>query len=191
MAFSSDDLKGMVDNTEESQDCDVSDDTEDSDDDDIDAEEIADVGEESGKPNNQENPFFTGNDSEVSDTDDVSDMEDDKKAKPEEEEEDDLIKALKAAREKKVRNSPAEIKTSGLITDLSFHPEADIIAIGNISRELSVFNYSKEENKLEKKLKLSKKTLRGLEFDESGSSLLTISKDKTLRVPDTETWTVK
>ena len=72
-----------------------------------------------------------------------------------------------------------------------FHPEADIIAIGNISRELSVFNYSKEENKLEKKLNSSKKTLRGLEFDESGSSLLTISKDKTLRIPDTETWTVK
>jgi hypothetical protein len=50
----------MVGNTEESEESDVSDDTEDSDD--IDAEEIADVGEESGKPNNQENPFFTGND---------------------------------------------------------------------------------------------------------------------------------
>lgn len=191
LAESSDDLEGMVGNAEESEDSEVSDDT-DSDDDDIDAEEIADVGEESGKPNNQENPFFTGNDdSEVSDTDDDSDMEDEKKAKPEEEEEDDLIKALKAAREKKVRNSPPDIKTSGLITDLSFHPEADIIAIGNISGELSVFSYNNELNKLEKKLKLSKKTLRGLEFDESGSSLLTISKDKTLRILDTETWTVK
>ena len=156
----------MVGNAEESEESDVSDDT-DSDYDNIDAEEIADVGEESGKPNNK------------------------KKAKPDEEEKDDLIKALKAAREKKVRNSPPDIKTSGLITDLSFHPEADIFAIGNISGELSVFNYSNEENKLEKKLKLSKKTLRGLEFDEFGSSLLTISKDKTLRILDTETWTVK
>ena len=164
----------------------MSDDT-DSDDDNIDAEEIADVGEEFGKPNN---PFFTGNDdSVVSDTDDDSEMEDKKKAKPDEEEEDDLIKAFKAAREKKVRNSPLDIKTSGLITDLSFHPEADIIAIGNIFGELSVFNYINEENKLEKKL--AKKTLRGLEFDESGSPLLTISKDKTLRILDTETWTVK
>ena len=93
-----------------------------------------------------------------SDTDD--DMEDDKKAKPEEEEEDDLIKALKAAREKKVRKSPPDIKSSGLSTDLSFHPEADIIiAIGNICGEFSVWNYSIEENKIEKKLKLSKKTL--------------------------------
>ena len=96
-----------------------------------------------------------------SDTDDDNDdMEDDKKATPEEEEEDDLIKALKAAREKKVRKSPPDIKSSGLSTDLSFHPEADIIiAIGNICGELSVWNYSIEENKIEKKLKLSKKTL--------------------------------
>ena len=38
-------------------------------------------------------------------------MEDENKAKPDEEEEDDLIKALKAAREKKARNSPPDIKT--------------------------------------------------------------------------------
>ena len=66
----------------------------------IDAEEIADVGEESGKPNKQESHFFARNDdSEVSDTDDDSDMEDENKAKPDEEENDDLLKALKAARE--------------------------------------------------------------------------------------------
>ena len=54
-----------------------------------------------------------------------------------------------------------------------------------------MFKFSNEENKLQKKLKLSKKTLRGLEFDETGLSLLTISKDKTFRVLDVETWTVK
>ncbi len=81
----------MVGNSDKSEESDVSDD--------IDAsEEITDVGEESGEPNNQENPFFTGNDeSKVSDTDDDSDMEDEKKAKPDEEEDDDLIKALKPA----------------------------------------------------------------------------------------------
>jgi hypothetical protein len=101
---SSDDLEGMVGNTEETED---SDDT-DSDDDDIDAEEIAesDTGEESGKPNYQENPFFTGNDdSEVSDTDDDFFLEDEKEAKADVEEEDEMIKALKTAREKKTRNS--------------------------------------------------------------------------------------
>jgi hypothetical protein len=49
LADSSDDLEGMVGNTEESEDSDVSGDTGDSDDDDIDAEEIADVGEEDHK----------------------------------------------------------------------------------------------------------------------------------------------
>ena len=145
LADSSDDLEGMVGNAEESEDSDVSDDTDS--DDDTDAEEIADVGEESGKPNNQENPFFNGNDdSEVSDTDDDSDMEDEKKAKPDEEEDDDLIKALKAARGKKTRNSPPDMKTSELITDISFHPEAEIIAIRNISGELSEIKVVKEDN---------------------------------------------
>ena len=119
--------KRIVGNTEESEESDVSDGT-DSDDDNIDAEEIADGGEESGKPNNQESPFFTGNDnSKVLDTDDDLDMEDENKAKPDEEEEDDLIKALKAAREKKARNSPLDIKTSWLITDLSFSGELSVL----------------------------------------------------------------
>ena len=156
---SSDDLEGMVGNAEESEDSDVSDDTDS--DDDIDAEEIADVGEEPGKSNTLVNPLFEGDDSEVSDTDDDSDMENEKEANPEEEE-DDLIKALKAAIEKKVRNSPPDIKTSEPITALSFHPEADLIAIGNISGELSIFNYTNEANTIQKKLRLSKKILRWL-----------------------------
>ena len=102
-----------------------------------------------------------------------------------------MIKVLKAARQKKERNCPLDIKTSELITDISFHPDSDLIALGNLSGDLSVFKFSNEENKLQKKLKLSKKTLRGLEFDETGLSLLTISKDKTFRILDTETWAIK
>jgi len=189
---SSDDLEGLPVGHEEevSDDSDISEDS-DEDDDDIDAEEIADVGDEAGKANSQANPFFagSGDDSDVSDTDD-SDTEE-TGSKVDVDEEDDLIKALKSAREKKVRNSPPDIKTSEFITDLSFHPESDTVVIGNISGELSIFSYNNEENKLQKKLKLSKKTLRGLEFDESGASLLTISKDKTFRILDTETWAVK
>ena len=91
-------------------------------------------------------------DQQVFDTDEDSNMEKDKEAKPEEEE-DGLIKALKAAREKKVRNSAPAIKTSEPITILSFHHEADLIAIGNISGELSEFNYTNEANTIRKKLK--------------------------------------
>ena len=56
---------------------------------------------------------------------------------------------------------------------------------------ISQYSYSNEENVLKKKLKISKKNLRAVEFDETGGSLLTVSKDKTFRVLDTETWAVK
>ena len=63
------------------------------------------------------------------------------------EEEDDLIKSLKAARQKKECNCPPDIKTSDLITDISFHPESDCIAVSGITGDLSIFKYSNEENK--------------------------------------------
>ena len=66
------------------------------------------------------------------------------------EEEDDLIKSLKAARQKKECNCPPDIKTSDLITDISFHPESDCIAVSGITGDLSIFKYPNEENKLEK-----------------------------------------
>ena len=86
-------------------------------------EEIPDVGEEPGKAKQQiENPLFEesgdpDSDSEDFDDSDDSDDEDDyddgedKAIKPKGfEGEDDLIATLKAAREKKVRESPPDIK---------------------------------------------------------------------------------
>ena len=189
---SSDDLEGL--GGVDMDDSDI--DSALSDDDDTDADDISDIGEEAGRSQTEENPFFDGSDSDGSDISDDSDDEEDEETKAktkaaEGDEDDDLIKALKAARQKKERNCPPDIKTSELITDISFHPDSDLIALGNLSGDLSVFKFSNEENKLQKKLKLSKKTLRGLEFDETGLSLLTISKDKTFRILDTETWAIK
>jgi len=176
----------------------VAEDSDESDDDgDSDDEDVADVGEEAGKAEEIEaNPFFAGSDDSDSDVSDVSDDDEDDVdaaggSKEPVDEEDELIKALKAAREKKVRNCPPDIKTQDNISDLSFHPEEELVALGTIGGDLSVFRYSNEENLLKKKLKISKKNLRGVEFDESGCSLLTISKDKTFRILDTETWAVK
>ena len=114
-------------------------------DDSSDDEDIADIGEEAGKAEEQEaNPFFDGSDSGsgVSDTDDDDDEEEEADAggsKEPVDEEDELIKALKAAREKKVRNCPPDIKTTEMVTDVSFHPEADLVALGSMTGELSVF----------------------------------------------------
>jgi len=176
---------------------DAEDGSDDSDDDDVSDEDVADIGEEAGKAEAiEENPFFAGSDdsdSDISDDSDDDDEEDDAVGGSKEpvDEEDELIKALKAAREKKTRNCPPDIKTQENISDLSFHPEEEMIAIGTIGGDLSIFSYSNEENVLKKKLKISKKNLRAVEFDETGGSLLTVSKDKTFRVLDTETWAVK
>jgi len=173
---SSDDLEGFPGGEE----------TTDSDDDSDEFDDDEEDGDMENNSDTRENPLYEDSDEDS----DLSDVED-SKTEPACDDEDDLVKALKAARQKKERNCPPDLKCTELITDLSFHPEADVLVIGNISGEVSVFSYSNDENKLQKKLKISKKTIRGVEFDETGSSLLTISKDKTFRVLDVETWTVK
>ena len=60
-----------------------------------------------------------------------------------------MIKSLKA---KERGICPPDIKTSELITDISFHPASDLIALDNISSDLSVLS---KKDKLQKKLKLS------------------------------------
>ena len=84
------------------------------------------------------------------DDEDIPEADTDEEGTENVEEEDDLIKSLKAARQKKECNCPPDIKTSDLITDISFHPESDFIAVGGITGDLSIFKYPNEENKLEK-----------------------------------------
>lgn len=172
-------------------------------DDNLSGVEVPDVDEESGGPSEKvANPFYDGaqsnNQDDESSTDFDSDnesddeLEDDKpNPKPEDDEEDELIKAIKAAREKKERNVPPDIKLSQLVTDISFHPEEDIIAVANIDGDISFFKYDNEKNDLQKKLKLHKKTVRAIEFDSDGKCLYSVSKDKDLKILDVESQEVK
>ena len=66
-----------------------------------------------------------------------------------------------------------------------------LIALGNLYCELFLFKISNEENTIPKKLKLPKKTLRGLEFDATGFSLLTSFTDKSFIILDKETLAIK
>ena len=137
----SDDLEGLggVQMDESDIDSDFSED-----DDDTEAEDISAIGEEAGKSQTEENPFFNASDCDGSDiSEDSEDKEDEgtkvKTKAAEGDEDDDLIKA---ARQKKDRNCPPDIKTSELTTDISFHPESDLIALGNLSGDLSLFKLS-------------------------------------------------
>ena len=104
------------------------DDTGSDDDGDSNDEDVADIGDEAGKAEEiEENPFFAGSDSDSdSDVSDVSDDDEDDDevnaaggSKEPVDEEDELIKALKAAREKKTRNCPPDIKTQVVLLSLS------------------------------------------------------------------------
>ena len=91
------------------------------------------------------NPSFDGSDSgsgvSHTDNDDDEKEADAGGSKESVDEDDELIKALKAAREKKVRNCPPDIKTTEMVTDISFHPDADLVALGSMTGELSVFRW--------------------------------------------------
>ena len=49
---------------------------------------------------------------------------------------------------------------------------------------MSMFEYSNEANKLQKKLKLHKGAVRSVEFDRTGKFLVSGSKDKSFKITD-------
>lgn len=107
------------------------------------------------------------------------------------EEEDELIKALRSSRENAVRPCPPPIKIKNSVTDISFHPEEDIIAVSNISGELAFFRYSNEENKIERKMKLHKSSIRCIEYSEEGDKIYSGGLDKYIKVLNVETGDVE
>jgi len=179
-------------------------DSEEAESEDADEDDIADIGEEAGKAKKPlSNPMYQGDSdnsddsgsdvSDVSDDSDDSDSDEDEDERGEKEtktfdEEDDLIAALKSAREKKKRDSPPDIKMKESATDISFHPETNVLAVANIEGQVSIFKYSNEENKAERKLKLHKGCIRCAEFSMDGYRIITGGKDKSIKIIDTNTW---
>ena len=160
-------------------------------------------------PSVVQNPFFNKakrakQDSDLSDSDlsdsDEDDISDDsegesddeeEKKEPEIDEEDPLIKALKKAQEKTERKSPMDIKTKNEVMDISFHPGQNLIAHGTIKGHISLTEYNLEENIAKHTLKNHQGSVRSLEFDLSGLSLVSGGEDKSWQIIDTETFKVK
>ena len=151
------------------------------------------------------NPYFnkskrskkeeeSDSDSDVSDSDDSDDEDDDSIDESEDDksdketdpvdEEDPLIKALKASREKAERKSPCDLTYDCHITDLSFHPKNNLIAHSTIDGRLLIHEYSNEVNELKNKSRIHKGSVRSIEFNNSGSSIVTGGEDKTFQVID-------
>ena len=151
------------------------------------------------------NPYFnkskrskkeeeSDSDSDISDSDDSDDEDDDSIDESEDDksdketdpvdEEDPLIKALKASREKAERKSPCDLTYDCHITDLSFHPKLPLIAHSTIDGRLLIHEYSNEVNELKNKSRIHKGSVRSIEFNNSGSSIVTGGEDKTFQVID-------
>lgn len=66
-------------------------------------------------------------------------------ANSDEESEDEVIKAIKRECERK-NNHPPIIQCTDFVTDISFHPHNDILAVATIVGDVIFYKYSSEEN---------------------------------------------
>ncbi|KAG4068305.1 hypothetical protein HA402_007825 [Bradysia odoriphaga] len=106
------------------------------------------------------------------------------------EEEDDVVQAIIAAT-KTVRAHPPDIVTDEFIVDLSFHPNEDLLAVGTITGDVIVYKYSNEENQLMNSIEVHAKAVRDIEFNWDGSTLFSVSKDKSIMMSDVTTGKLK
>lgn len=107
----------------------------------------------------------------------------------EDEEEDETIKNIRNEL-KKERDHPPNISCEDFITDLSFHPENDILAVADVVGDVHLYRYSNTENELVRNLELHTKSCRDIEFSQDGKILFSTSKDKTIMLSDVETGTL-
>lgn len=100
--------------------------------------------------------------------------------------EDDIIAKI-LANSKAARTHPPDINIDDYVVDLSFHPDADILAAGTISGDALIYKYSVDENVLVNTLELHLKAIRDIEFNYDGSVLFSASKDRSILLTDVET----
>ena len=118
------------------------------------------------------------------DTDEGSEDEIENNHSDDDEEEDSVIKAIKAAREKGERKVPHDLKVEDHITDISFHPNTNLIAYCTIEGQLYLHEYSNEVNVLKKKSRIHKGSVRSLEFYTSGKYLVSGGEDRSFQIID-------
>lgn len=104
----------------------------------------------------------------------------------EEEEEDEVIKAIRRENQRQ-RDHPPVIQCEDFITDISFHPKNDILAVASIVGDVIFYKYSNDANEQINTLELHTKACRDIEFNEDGERLFSVSKDKSIMISNVET----
>lgn len=105
-------------------------------------------------------------------------------------EDDEVVKKI-LTELKKPRQKPPNIQTEDFPTDLSFHPEQEILAVGTVMGDLLVYRYSNEENKLLYTHEAHTKAIRDIEFSTDGRDIVSGGRDKSIMITDFETGKLK
>lgn len=105
-------------------------------------------------------------------------------------EDDEVVKKI-LTELKKQRLKPPNITTEDFPTDLSFHPERDILAVGTVTGDVLIYKYTNEENTLLYTHEVHTKAIRDIEFSIDGRDLFSGSRDKSIMVTDFETGKLK
>ncbi|KAG5676316.1 putative Platelet-activating factor acetylhydrolase IB subunit beta [Polypedilum vanderplanki] len=101
-------------------------------------------------------------------------------------EDDEVVKKI-ILELKKPRSKPPNIDTTDYPTDLSFHPNQDILAVSTVTGDVLIYRYSNEENKLLYTHEIHSKAVRDVEFSVDGRGLISASRDKSIVISDLET----
>ncbi|KAJ8973266.1 hypothetical protein NQ317_017721, partial [Molorchus minor] len=100
-------------------------------------------------------------------------------------EEDETVKAI--IREcTKERDHPPPIQCEDFVTDISFHPQNDMIAVANIVGDVLFYKYNNDGNTLMSTLELHTRACRDIEFSHDGNILFSTSKDKSIMLSSVE-----
>lgn len=105
-------------------------------------------------------------------------------------EDDEVVKKI-LTELKKPRLKPPNIATEDFPTDLSFHPDQDILAVGTVMGDLLIYKYTNEENTLLYTHEVHTKAIRDIEFSIDGRDLFSGARDKSIMLTDFETGKLK
>jgi WD repeat-containing protein 55 len=101
-------------------------------------------------------------------------------------EDDEVVKKI-IIELKKERSKPADIITEDFPTDLSFHPDQNLLAVATVMGDVMIYRYSNQENTLVHTHEIHTKAVRDIEFSSNGRDLFSCSRDKSIVASDFET----
>lgn len=108
----------------------------------------------------------------------------------EEMEEDEVLKAI-ITEIKKPRSKPPDIKTEDFVTDLCFHPDQDLLAVGTTTGDVLIYKFTNDECTIKDTHEVHTKSIRDIEFSLDGDLLISTARDRTIMVTDIETGKLK